>query len=311
MIRYGNVHKTAAGVMLASLVIFIWGVTFVCTKTLLKDFSALEILFYRFLAAYGSLWLLCPHKLHTKSIKQELLFFLAGLCGVTLYQFLENTAIMYTSASNVSIIVSICPIFTAITAQLFLHEKHITPMFVIGFIIAITGVAFVSFNGTVQFHFNPRGDLLALLAAMLWGFYSLAVSKINKLGFSTLACTRRIFFWALMLMIPLMMFGTFSPAAARSSVFSVNFNYSVNVMRFSKPVNWGNILFLGFAASAFCFAAWSRACDYLGTVRATIGIYLIPVVTVLFAYFALGEQFTLMGAAGAACTIAGLVISGL
>ena len=62
---------------------------------------------------------------------------LAALCGVVLYQLSENIAIHFTNASNVSVIVSICPFFTAIISQIFLKEKHLSLWFVIGFIISI------------------------------------------------------------------------------------------------------------------------------------------------------------------------------
>ena len=51
------------GYCLAALSIFVWGITFVCTKQLLIYFSALEILFIRFALAYLFLWILYPHKL--------------------------------------------------------------------------------------------------------------------------------------------------------------------------------------------------------------------------------------------------------
>ena len=82
-----------------------------------------------------------------------------------------------------------------------------------------------------------------------------------------------------------------------------------NKSRFANPLNWLNLGFLGLGASAFCFAAWNIACEKLGTVRATVGIYLIPVVTIIFAFFALGEKISLMGAIGAVLTIAGLFVS--
>jgi len=69
------------------------------------------------------------------------------------------------------------------------------------------------------------------------------------------------------------------------------------------------LLFLGLAASSFCFAAWSLSCSYLGTVRVTAGLYLIPVVTIVFAFFVLHEPVTLMGEGGALLTITGLFVS--
>ncbi len=290
-------NRSALGLFFAVLSIFIWGITFVSTKYLLRSFSAYEILVLRFVLAYAGLWCLRPKLPRLPQKKHEIYFALAGLSGVTAYQFMENLAISYTSASNVSIIVSICPIFTAIFAQIFLKEKHLTVAFVIGFLLAIFGIALVSFNGVVVFHLSPKGDFLALGAALCWGVYSLCVSKINALELDSIQTTRRIFFWAVVLMLPIGFFTGFT------------FDASVNAARFANPLNWLNLCFLGLGASAFCFAAWNIACDTLGTVRATVGIYLIPVVTIVFAHFVLGESISLMGAIGAALTIAGLFVS--
>ena len=68
-----------------------------------------------------------------KGIRTGISLTLAGLTGVTLYQFTENLALDFTTASNVSIIVAICPIFTALTSQIFLKEKHLTLNFCLGF----------------------------------------------------------------------------------------------------------------------------------------------------------------------------------
>lgn len=296
-----------AGYILAAVAVFLWGITFVCTKSLLNDFSAFEILFFRFIIAYLGLLVIRPKTLILKNKKENLWFLLAGLSGITIYQQAENIAINFTTASNVSIIVSICPIFTAIIAQIFLKEKHLNFKFILGFVIALSGIALVSFNGHAEFHLSPKGDLLALLSAISWGFYSLFVSKVNSLGYDDILCTRRFFFYAVLCMIPFFIFG--ATGANPDSSFFVNLSPAVNKARFAKPMNWVNLLFLGLGASAFCFAAWSYACNKIGTLRATVGLYLIPVVTIIFAFVFLGEKITLMGLSGAAITIGGLILS--
>lgn len=296
------------GYIFAAVAVFLWGITFVCTKSLLNDFSAFEILFFRFLAAYIGLWIIKPKALVLKNKKENWWFFLAGLSGIAVYQQAENIAINYTTASNVSIIVSICPFFTAIIAQIFLKEKHLNLWFILGFIIALAGITLVSFNGHAEFHLSPKGDLLALLAAVSWGFYSLFVSKVNAMGYDDFLCTRRFFFYALILMIPFFIYGaTFSEPG---SAFYVNLSAAVNKARFAKPMSWVNLLFLGLGASAFCFVAWGYACNKLGTVKITVALYLIPVITIVFAFIFLGETITLMGLCGAALTITGLILSG-
>ena len=299
-------HTALTGYLLATFSVLVWGVTFVSTKALLGDFSALEILLYRFVAAYFALWIIRP-KVEKITFKENLMFALAGLSGVVVYQFAENAALSYTACSNVSIIVSLCPMLTAVIAQIFLKEKHITTWFMIGFVIAIPGVAMVSLNGIGTLEFNPKGDLLAMFAAVCWGFYSLCVSIINRKKYDSVCSTRRIFFYAVVFMIPLTIGGSF---AKPDSPWYFSFSADVNAERFSNVTNIINMLFLGVVASGLCFWAWNKACDRLGTVRVSSGIYLIPVVTIFFAHIFLGETLSIMGAVGAGLTIVGLFVSG-
>lgn len=302
-----DTKRTAAGLLCGAFSVFVWGITFICTKTLLIDFSPLEILFYRFAAAYLFLWILYP-KMDRIPLKDNLFFALAGLSGVVVYQFSENIACNLTSASNVSVIVSICPMFTAIITQIAFKEKHITPFFVLGFVIAITGIALVSLNGSTDVHLSPKGDLLALCSAACWGFYCLFVSILNRKSHNTIGSTRRIFFFAVIFMIPLVLAGMHTKDG---SFMHVTFAQEINKIRLFKPLNVIYLLFLGVVASGLCFYTWNKACQIVGTVKISAGIYLIPVVTIIFAFFMLGEKITLMGLLGAALTIAGLFISGL
>ena len=308
--------RPVLGYALATISIFFWGITFICTKALLTDFSALEILFFRFVAAYLGLWIIRP-KLMKIERRDNILFMLAGLSGVVLYQFTENMAINFTNASNVSVIVSICPLFTAIIAQYFLKENHLNLWFLLGFIISIFGVALVCFNGKTELELNPIGDLLALFSAICWGFYSLFVSLINKKNYDPVCTARRVFFYAVLFMLPLMAIGYGvsrgqTPDQAQSGMAAsmfVTLDKAINAQRFTKPMNWVNLLFLGVIASGFCFSAWNKACEIVGTVKVSCGLYLIPVVTIIFAFFTLGEQITVLGGIGAVVTIIGLFVS--
>lgn len=294
------------GYLLAVIAIFVWGVTFVSTKKLLENFSPFEILFFRYLIAFTGLWLFHP-KWQNIPLKDNIFFALAGLSGVIVYQFAENTAVNFTTASNVSVIVSICPLFTAIFSQVFLKEKHISPWFILGFFISISGVALVSMNGKASLEINPKGDLLALLSAISWGFYSLFVSIINKRNYDSICATRRIFFFALIFMIPIVIGGVFSK---EGSPMFVNLDKELNLLRFSNLKNILSLVFLGLIASDLCFVGWNKACHIVGTVKISAGIYMIPVVTIIFATIFLGETLTVMGAIGAFLTIIGLFISG-
>ncbi|MEE0509724.1 MAG: DMT family transporter [Peptococcaceae bacterium] len=284
---------TRHGHMTAILTVLIWGTTFISTKVLLEDFQPVEILFIRFLLGYAALWLVYPHPLRGTTARQEAIFAGAGLCGICLYYLLENIALSYSMASNVGVIVAVAPLFTALLAQVFLRgEERLSANFFAGFLVAMVGVALISFNGQ-RFALNPLGDGLALLAALIWGFYSIFTRKIAGFGVTTLQATRRTFFYGLLFMLPAL----------------VVFDVRLDIARLADPVNALNLLFLGLGASALCFVTWNMAIKRLGVVQASLYIFLTPVITVVCSLLILHEPFTWMTALGTLLTLRGLVLS--
>ena len=284
------------GIAFGVITVVIWGVTFVNTKVLLDDFSAFEILFLRFAAAYAALWAFAPRRLSTGGWREELTFAAMGLSGVAAYQFLENCAIGYTNASDVAILVSACPMGTAVLSALVLKEKTLTRRFLVGFALAMSGVVLVCVGGIREFHFNPLGDFLAICAMTCWSVYSILITRTNGKRYEPILAIRRVFFWALVFMTPFL-------------AFSFDFTPEVNAARFAKGWNLFHLGFLGFLASALAFVLWNETCKALGTVRATCGLYFIPVVTAVVAALALGESWTAMTGLGAVLTILGVIMS--
>lgn len=286
-------HRPAAGHLAALLTIMIWGTTFISTKVLLTGFLPVEILFFRFVMGLLALLAVCPRRLKGTTARQELAFAAAGLCGVCLYYLLENIALTYTMASNVGVIISVAPFFTALLSHLFLHQdEKLRPGFFLGFAVAMAGIILISFNGS-SLQFGPTGDLLALLAAFLWACYSILTKKISSYGYPTILTTRRIFFYGILFMVPALFF----------------FDFQWDLTRFANPVYLLNILFLGLGASALCFVTWNFAVKRLGAVRTSIYIYMVPVITLIASVLILHEPFTWMTGAGMFLTLAGLLLS--
>lgn len=285
--------KEIQGHLFSLFTIFIWGTTFISTKILLKAFTPIEILFIRFVIGYFALLALYPHRLKLKERKQELYFAGAGLCGITLYFLLENIALTYTFASNVGVIISIAPFFTAIFAHLLLAGEKMRAQFFIGFAVAVGGIFLISFNGSSQLKLNPMGDILAILAAVVWAIYSVLTKKISGYHYHTISVTRRIFFYGLLFMMPVLFIFKFEP----------------DIGQIVKPVNLFNIIFLGFGASAICFVTWNYALKILGAVKTSVYIYMVPVITVITSVLILHETITGTAVLGILLTLAGLFIS--
>lgn len=273
--------------------VVLWGVTFISTKMLLRDFSPVEILFYRFCLGFVALSLVYPRRLRLADPQCNVLIALAGLCGVTLYFLLENIALTYTLASNVGVLVATAPFFTGLLAFRFLKGERPNAAFFIGFGVALTGVICLSFNNATVLALNPLGDVLALGAALTWAFYSILIRKISAWGHNSLLITRRVFFFGLLLMLPVLPFA----------------NFSTDWQRFADMGNSVNMLFLGLGASALCFVIWNYSLKVLGAVRAGMYIYLVPVVTVLTAALVLQERITSLALAGTALVLLGLIVS--
>ncbi len=270
----------------------IWGTTFIATKLLLVDFKPIEILFFRFIIGFVALFIAYPHRIRIAERKHELYFAAAGLCGVTLYYLLENIGLTFTSTSNVSVIMSTAPFFTAmLNARLGGNKPRAN--FYIGFIAAMAGIAIISFNGSAVLKLNPVGDLLALGAAAVWAIYAILSRKIGEFGYNTIAVTRRIFLYGLAFMSPALFI----------------FGFELGLERFMRPDVIFNILFLGLCASALCFASWNWAVKLLGAVKTSIYIYATPVVTVVTSFLILGERITWLSALGIILTLAGLILS--
>ena len=268
--------KNYIGHLTAALTILIWGTTFISTKVLLEDFQPIEILVFRFVIGFVLLLLLSPRKLKTTGTREELLFAGAGLCGICLYYLLENIALTYTLASNVGVIISAAPFFTAILAHILMKEEEkLGVPFCIGFLMAMAGIVMISFNGA-ELKLNPTGDLLALLAALVWAVYSILSRKISSLGYPVVLTTRRTFFYGILFMIPA----------------SFLLDFRLNLAPLGKPVNLLNILYLGAGASALCFVTWNFSVKKLGAVKTSIYIYLVPVITVIASALKDGEEST-------------------
>ncbi len=285
-------NKITLGHFAAFITIFIWGTTFISTKVLLNVLTPIEILFIRFLIGYIVLWCIYPHQLKITHKIEEFYFIAAGLCGITLYYLFENIALTYTLASNVGVIISIAPFFIVIFACLFLHEKKPGIRFFIGFIIAMIGIYLISFSDS-QLQFNPLGDCLAIIAAIIWAAYSTLTKKLASFHHHIIQTTRRTFFYGLLFMLPL--------------TFLMGFD--VNISQVMMPVNFLNLLFLGVGASALCFVTWNLAVRILGSVKTSVYIYIVPVITAVTSTLILHEKMTMMTILGIIFTLTGLFLS--
>lgn len=276
----------------AVFVVFIWSITFISTKVLLESLSPIEIMFYRYVIAYITLIIVYP-KIHKSSgLKEELLFLGAGLFGGTIYFLAENYALKFSLASNVGLLVAAAPLLTAITAYLFMKEEKVNRRWYLGALVAFLGVFLVIFNGKFVLKLNPMGDFLAILAALSWAIYSLIIKAIGA-KYSGIYITRKVFFYSIATMIPVL--------------FLTDFKWNNDIL-FDKSIMF-NILFLGILASSICFVLWNKVILKIGAIKSNNFIYLIPLITMISSAIMLDEPIKLIAVIGGVLIIFGVYIS--
>lgn len=279
------------GHLVAVICILIWSSVIISTKVLLKQISPADILFWRFMIGYVVLWILYPHPMKLRDRKQELAFLVCGITGVNLYFSMQNMALQITRASDVSIIICIAPMLTALLRQVVHRKRELSVFFYIGFVIAITGVILVCSSSADQ-TVNFVGNLMTFIAAAGWAVYSVVGERIAREGYSLIPCVRRYFFYGILTMIPFLLTQEMAPI-------------SVIV----RPQIIANLCYMGIAASGLAYVLWNYSAQKIGVVQTNIYLYLLPLVTITISAFVLDEKITVGIAIGAVLTVVGLILS--
>lgn len=293
-------EKSFLGHFFAFVTVAIWGSTFVFTKMLLiHGLSPAQIFTLRFIVAYVLLlafelitrWQ--SFRLFSASWRDELMMLLLGITGGSLYFLTENAAMLYTTATNTSLIVCSCPLFAMMLVALaYRQSERFTRVQVIGSLLACLGMAVVVLNGRFVLHLSPIGDMLAFGACLCWAVYSLLMKSVTE-RYSTFFITRKVFIYGLLTILPYyLVFPSFP---------------SMEVI-FNSQVLW-NLLFLSVVASMICFLVWNWVIRQLGAVVATNWVYFNPITTIIFAWWLLHEQITLWFLLGSLLIIVGMILS--
>ena len=282
----------------ALLTVAIWGSTFVFTKMLLQNgLSPAQIFTLRFVLAYvllevGTLVAGDKVKWLSNSVKDEVLMMLLGVTGGSLYFLTENASLVYTTATNTSLIVCTCPIFAMLLLKLvYPKSERVTKMMALGSVIACLGMAVVVLNGRFVLHLSPLGDILAFGACICWAFYSLMMKDVLR-RYDTFFITRKVFFYGIVTILPYYLIVPGFPP--------------VEVLL--RPVVLLNLLFLSVVACMLCYLMWNWVIGKLGAVVATNWAYFNPITTILFAWWLLDENITIWFLLGSILIIAGMVL---
>jgi len=280
--------------------VLFWGFSFISIKVTVAVFPPMSLGMLRFALAIVFLYFI-KRKLAPKEklkLRDIPLLFAAGFIGVTLYFFCENNGVALVSASEASIAIGSIPVLTMIADWLGgkiagRYRKGKTGPRIgafqwLGSFISIAGVWLVA-GVTLALSGSVLGYIYMAGAALSWVAYSFLTRSLFK------RCSRiYIVFWQ-----SVAGFLCFIPFAA-----------------FELP-RWGSpglavilhLVFLGICCSALGYWFYVQALEDLGVTVSVIFINMIPVITVIFGFFTLGDRLSPLQWLGAALVVAGVYLA--
>lgn len=284
----------------ALITVICWGCSFIASKVLMEGASMtpVEVYVYRFSLAYLMMFALTLKQLRSNSWKDELQFALCGICSGTLYFLMENYALIYTTAGNVSLLSSISPIFTAILLAA-IYKTKMKKGEILGSGVAFLGVVLVIMSEPISkglgMEIHPLGDILALSCALSWAVYSIAIKRLIPI-YNTFFLTRKLFFYGLITSIPLL--------------FIQKEPLHLNVIfDFSQPIFFLNLLFLAVMCSSMAYLLWNESMKIIGPLATNNYLYFQPPVTMFVGCILLGETIYPFGYVGCILVLLGLIFA--
>jgi drug/metabolite transporter (DMT)-like permease len=255
---------------------FIWASSFIALKAAMEDLGPFTVIFLRmFIASLCFVYFIksfLKYKFSKKDIKFILLLALFEPC---LYFIFESKALQLTSASQAGMITSLMPIITAMAAGYFLKEI-ITKQLIIGSLIAMSGAIWLSLQGATSLSSpNPLlGNFLEFLAMICGAGYTITARYLSD-NYSALFITAIQAFIGVIFFAPLFVY----------EYFTIPLNITMNSFL------W--VFYLGVVVTLAGYGLYNYALTKIKASKAAVFVYLIPVFTLILAYFVLDEKLSI------------------
>lgn len=279
--------------ILAFISMLFWGMSYIWSKIVFEVYSPLTTIYFRLLISFIVLFLFAFATGRLEKIRKEdrWLFFGSALLNPFFYFIGENYGLSLVSASLSSVIVATIPLFVPFAAYYFFRER-LSPLNVAGLLISFGGLLLIIINKDFSPDANPWGILLLFLAVSSAVFYVIVLKKLSVKYHSV-----TIIAWQNMIgsfyFLPFFLF--------------IDGPAFVSIRPGIIPIV--SLLMLGIFASSLAYVLFTYVVKYLGVIKSSLYTNLIPVFTIIFSFYLLGEQFSTRKIVGMGIVIAGVVMS--
>lgn len=268
----------------------VWGLSFIASKYALgSGFTPFTLALVRF-ALTGALllpWMLATEGKPGFTRREWMRITASALLGTTLYFLFEYKGLIYTTASNASLVLSVLPVMVMLLNFL-RHGKRYSLGCWLGMAVTLVGVYLVvRYGGDDDSAPNPLlGNLLLLGACACWVFYIEVSSSL---------LTRH---------------GSVKLTAYQGAIGAATLvPFALTELPQLRPIGMGGIwaaLFLGLCCSALCYILYAQAMRLLAPFRTALFINLNPLAAVIGGMLLLHESLSPPQLAGGVIILLGI-----
>ena len=269
---------------------FVWGGSFLFIKVVVDETGPLELvagrLFFGALAIWGYILVTRHRVIVTRKLLLQMSFMavFSNMVPFALIAWGEE----HIESGTASLLNATVPIFTAIVAAALLPDEHFTPGRVLGLLLGFLGVGVLTADGALDVtDSSVLGQLAVVLAALCYGFGAVYARTLlrghDPVNLAVLQTTLGTLYT-----IPIMLAVSGTP------------NYDLS------PEAWASLVALGVFGTGFGYIAWLWMIDTVGSVRASLVTYVVPIVAVVLGWAVLDESIGLNTVIGGALIVAGV-----